>query len=46
VFKVRVHNPKPSIKQQIAAGQKQLAATRAAAPERAAAKPKSNALEV
>ena len=46
VFKVRVQNPKPSIKQQIAAGKKQLAADRAAAPPRAAALSKSNALEV
>jgi hypothetical protein len=46
VFKVRVQNTKPSIKQQIAAGQKQLAAERAAAPARTAAKTKSNALEV
>lgn len=38
-FKVRVQNPKPSIKQQ-------LAADRAAAPARAAAKSKNNALEV
>jgi len=46
-FKVRVQNPKqPSIKQQIAAGKKQLAAERAAAPQRTAAKSKSNALEV
>lgn len=46
-FKVRVQNPKqPSIKQQIAAGKKQLAAERAAAPVRTAAKTKSNALEV
>ena len=45
-FKLRVQNPKPSIKQQIATGQKQLAAERAAAPARAAAKSKSNALEV
>lgn len=45
-FKVRVQNPKPSIKQQIAAGKKQLAAERAAAPARAAAKTKSSALEV
>ena len=36
----------PSIKQQLAAGKKQLAAERAAAPSRAAAKTKSNALEV
>ena len=43
-FKVRVHNPKPSIKQQIAAGKKQLAAERAAAPTRTATK--SNSLEV
>jgi hypothetical protein len=45
-FRVRVQNPKPSIKQQLAAGKKQLAAERAAAPQRAAAKTKSNALEV
>jgi hypothetical protein len=49
-FKVRVQNPKqppkPSIKQKIAAGKNQLAAGRAAAPERAAEKTKSNALEV
>jgi len=45
-FKVRVQNPKPGIKQQIAAGRKQLGAERAAAPARAAAKSKSNALEV
>ena len=45
-FKLRVQNPKPSIKQQIAAGQKQLAAERAVAPTRAAAKIKSNAMEV
>lgn len=46
-FKVRVQNPKqPSIKQQLAAGKKQLAAERAAAPARAAVKTKSNALEV
>jgi len=45
-FKVRVQNPKPSIKQQLAAGKKQLAAERAAAPARTAAKSKSNALEV
>jgi hypothetical protein len=37
-FKLRVQNPKPSIKQQIAAGQKQPAAQRAAAPARAAKK--------
>ncbi len=46
VFKVRVQNQKPSIKQQIAAGKKQLAADRAAAPARTAAKTKNNALEV
>jgi len=46
-FKVRVKNPEqPSIKQQIAAGKKQLAADRAAAPMRAAAKTKNSALEV
>jgi hypothetical protein len=46
-FKVRVQNPKqPSIKQQIEAGRKQLAADRAAVPQRAAAKTKNNALEV
>ena len=45
-FKVRVQNPKPSIKQQLAAGKKQFAAERAAAPARTAAKSKSNALEV
>lgn len=45
-FKVRVKNAQPSIKQQIAAGKKELAAERAAAPARAAAKTKSNALEV
>jgi len=45
-FKVRVQNPKPSIKQQLAAGKKQLAEQRAAAPQRTAAKSKSNALEV
>lgn len=46
-FKVRVkHQKQPSIKQQIAAGRKQLAAERAAAPARAAAKLKNNALEV
>jgi hypothetical protein len=44
VFKVRVQNPKPSIKQQIAAGKQQRAAARAAAPVKAAAR--SNALEV
>ncbi len=47
VFKVRVQNQRqPSIKQQIAAGKQQLAAERAAAPARTAAKTKSNALEV
>lgn len=46
VFKLRVQNPKPSIKQQLAAGKKQLADERAAAPSRTAAKTKSNALEV
>jgi len=46
-FKVRVKNPEqPSIKQQIAAGKKQLDAECAAAPARTAAKSKSNALEV
>jgi len=45
-FKLRVKNQKPTIKQQIAAGQKQLAGERASAPIRAAAKTKSNALEV
>jgi len=45
-FKVRVQNPKPSIKQQLAAGKKQLAAERADVPARTAAKTKSNALEV
>jgi hypothetical protein len=45
-FKLRVQNPKPSIKQQLAAGKKQLADERAAAPSRAAAKSKNNALEV
>jgi len=46
VFKVRVQNPKPSIKQQIAAGKKQLDAERAAAPVKDAAVKKSKALEV
>lgn len=46
MFKVRMSNRKPSIKQQLAAGKKQLAGERAAAPARAAAKTKSNALEV
>jgi hypothetical protein len=45
-FKVRVHNPKqPSIKQQIAAGKKQLDAQRAAMPARTAAKSKNIGLE-
>ena len=46
VFKVRVRNPKPSIKQQLAEGKKQLAGERAAAPVKAAAKSKNNGLEV
>jgi hypothetical protein len=45
-FKLRVQNPKPSIKQQIEAGRKQLAAERAAAPAKTAAKTKNNGLEV
>jgi len=46
-FKLRVQNPKqPSIKQQLAAGKKQLAEQRAAAPARVAAKSKSNIQEV
>ena len=45
-FKLRVQNPKPSIKQQIAAGKKQLDRERAAAPARAAAKAKITGLEV
>jgi len=45
-FKVRVQNPKPSIKQQLAAGKKQLDGERAAAPARAAVKSKNNGLEV
>jgi hypothetical protein len=46
-FKVRVKNPEqPSIKQQLAAGRKQLAEQRAAVPIRAAVKSKNNALEV
>lgn len=45
VFKVRVQNKRPpSIKQQIAAGQKQLDAKRAAAPKRAAVKNKNAGL--
>lgn len=46
-FKVRVKNPKPekpTIKQQLAAGKKQLAADRAAAPQKAAAKNKNTGL--
>jgi hypothetical protein len=46
VFKLRVQNPKPSIRQQLAAGKKQLDAERAASPTRAAAKTKNNAMEV
>jgi len=46
VFKLRVQTPKPSIKQQIAAGKKQLDGERAAAPTRAAAKHKNTGLEV
>jgi len=47
VFKVRVQTPKqPSIKQQLAAGRKQLAEQRAAAPMRAAAKSKNHNVEV
>jgi hypothetical protein len=44
-FKVRVHTPKqPSIKEKIAAGKKELADQRAAAPARAAAKSKHSGL--
>jgi hypothetical protein len=49
-FKLRVQNPKqptrkqPTIKQQIAAGKKQLDRQRAAAPQRAAAKNKNSEL--
>jgi len=47
IFKLRVKNPKqPSIKQQLAVGKKQLAAERAAAPPRAAAKARHNVMEV
>jgi len=45
-FKVRTSNRKPSIKQDIAAGKKQLERQRAAAPQRTAAKTKNNDLEV
>jgi len=45
-FKVRVANRQPSIKQKIAAGRKELAAERAAAPMRAAAKSKNHNVEV
>ena len=47
-FKLRVQNPKqrqPSIKEQIAAGKKQLDAQRAAAPMRTAAKKLNAGLE-
>ena len=45
-FKLRVQTPKqPSIKEKIAAGQKQLAAQRAAAPQRAAVKSNKIGLE-
>ena len=45
VFKVRVQTPKqPSIKEKIAAGKKELADQRAAAPARAAAKSKNTGL--
>ena len=45
VFKLRVKNPKqPSIKAQIAEGKKQLAANRANAPQKAAAKNKNTGL--
>jgi hypothetical protein len=44
-FKVRVHTPKqPSIKEKIAAGKKQLADQRAAAPARTAAKSNNTGL--
>ena len=47
IFKLRVKNPKqPSIKQQLAAGKKQLAAERAAASPRAAVKARHNVMEV
>jgi hypothetical protein len=46
VFKARVQNPKPNIKQQLSAGKKERAEQRAAAPQRAAAKTKSNQMEV
>jgi len=46
VFKVRVQNPKPSIKQQLAEGRKQLDEQRAAAPARVAAKRNKIAQEV
>ena len=46
-FKVRVQTPRqPSIRDKIAAGRQQLAAERADAPPRAAAKVKNNAMEV
>lgn len=46
-FKVRVQNQKkPSIKEQLAAGKKQLDTERAAAPARTAARTKNNSLEV
>jgi len=45
VFKVRVANQQPSIKQQLAAGRKELAAERAAAPARAAVKSNKIGLE-
>jgi hypothetical protein len=46
IFKVRTSNRKPSIKEDIAAGKERLARERAAAPQRTAAKTKSNNLEV
>ena len=44
VFKVSVRNPKPSIRQQLAAGKKQLEQQRAAKPTRAAAKTNNHGL--
>jgi len=45
-FKVRVANRQPSIKQQLAAGKRELAGQRTAAPVRAAAKLKNHNVEV